>query len=804
MGVKRSESVVESSAPRGAVFLSYAREDAAAARRIADALHGFGVEVWFDQSELRGGDAWDQKLRRQIKECALFVPVVSANTQERREGYFRLEWKLAAERTHLMAEGVPFIAPVVIDETAEASALVPAEFMRVQWTRLRPAGNAGQALDDAGLEAFCEQVKRLLAPPEIVGRGRRTPPQGERGRAPEPAGFGDPALQQSRSHRPGLGWAALAVCVVGLGAAFLLNRKPEPLATPTKPVGEKQSAVAASVVNAKSIAVLPCETRSDEKGNEFFTDGIHDNILTSLTNIGQLQVVSRTSVLEYRGTKKKIPQIARELNVAFVLEGSVQRAGSAVRITGHLIRAATDEHVWAKDFDHELSTAGIFAMQSELAQAIAGELKAAISPHEKNLLARRPTENLAALDLYLKARAVTDRTRADLGNRESWLQAAVNLDPNFALAWAELANVHLEFKVVSFDTTTARLAKAKDAVDRATALAPDSPEVLRAGARYSTAGTGDYVRATEQLHALLRLQPNDTETRHALGLAQLAQGRWPEAIASWRTVALLDPSNPRYASDLVRICTFVRRYDEAIAEQRRLMALQPGQLANDIDLARLAFLATGSRREGDELLARLEAIIPPPPEVVRLRMVLTASRGDYTEYLRLDRENPLTNSDRGKQKGAGLPGEGRAIGAAEVLRAQGDMAGARARLGDLPARLRAELEREPRNTQLLRTAAQVEAILGNKKEALRRIAQAAEIYPESGGTIGAAISVARASVLALTGDKDRAIEEIARLLRTPSTLNIHVLKLDLSYASLRGDPRFEALVNDPKNNQPLF
>ena len=142
-----------------AVFVSYAREDSDAARGIAEALRSHGFEVWLDQDELRGGEVWDQKLRRQIKECALFVPVVSANTQERREGYFRLEWKLAAERTHLMAEGVPFIAPVVIDDTAEANALVPAEFMRVQWPRVRQ-GHGGQAFDDPRVEAFCEQVTR--------------------------------------------------------------------------------------------------------------------------------------------------------------------------------------------------------------------------------------------------------------------------------------------------------------------------------------------------------------------------------------------------------------------------------------------------------------------------------------------------------------------------------------------------------------------------------------------------------------------------------------------------------------------
>jgi hypothetical protein len=201
LSVERSELNVERSAPKGAVFLSYAREDTDAARRIADALRAFGVEVWFDQSELRGGDSWDQKIRRQIKDCALFMPIVSEHTQARGEGYFRLEWKLAAERTHLMAEGRPFVLPLVVDDAREADALVPPEFMRVQWTRL-PLG--------VPTPQFVEQVQRLLASPADAGRGLPTPPPSRAN--PIPAGSGDPALQ-SKPRVPSWAWAALAVAL---------------------------------------------------------------------------------------------------------------------------------------------------------------------------------------------------------------------------------------------------------------------------------------------------------------------------------------------------------------------------------------------------------------------------------------------------------------------------------------------------------------------------------------------------------------------------------------------------------------
>jgi tetratricopeptide (TPR) repeat protein len=206
----------------GAVFLSYAREDATAAQRVAEVLRSHGVEVWFDQNELRGGDAWDQKIRRQIGDCALFMPIISRNTQERGKGYFRLEWKLAVEQTHLMAEGMPFLAPVVVDDTTESGAVVPPEFLRVQWTRLPDALPTPQ---------FVEQMKRLLDGPkntvvavDVAGRGRGTPPTVSA--AESTAGFGDPALHP-KPRVPGWMWGALAVAVVvvvGGAVAFLALR----------------------------------------------------------------------------------------------------------------------------------------------------------------------------------------------------------------------------------------------------------------------------------------------------------------------------------------------------------------------------------------------------------------------------------------------------------------------------------------------------------------------------------------------------------------------------------------------------
>src|SRR6478735_7363843 len=223
--------------PPKAVFLSYARDDAAAARRIAEALRGGGLEVWFDENELRGGDTWDAKIRQQIDDCTLFVPVISVHTQERTKGYFRLEWKLAVDQTHLLAAGVPFIAPVVIDDTREAAAVVPPEFMRVHWSRLPGALPTPE---------FVGQVKRLLeGKPMEAGRPR---PAAERGEGTPPP---------VKKGIPGWTWGALTAVAVGVAAALGVFRKAEPAAAPSPvPVTETKPAPAAPRrISDKSIAV---------------------------------------------------------------------------------------------------------------------------------------------------------------------------------------------------------------------------------------------------------------------------------------------------------------------------------------------------------------------------------------------------------------------------------------------------------------------------------------------------------------------------------------------------------------------
>ncbi len=779
----------ESAPNAAAVFISYAREDTDPARRIADALRGFGIEVWFDQDELRGGDTWDQKIRTQIRTCALFMPIISARTQQRSEGYFRREWKLAVGRTLDMAEGVPFLVPVVIDATPESGELVPEEFMRVQWTRL--AGGTPTP-------EFVAQVRRLLEP-----RGKPVGAAARASVAPVAPHATDVASKKSSR-----GWigASVAVAVIAVVATLIATRRP---ATPeTKPTpGAAADPVAKSgpsspavpVVNEKSIAVLPFANMSEEKDSAFFADGMHEDILTNLALIAELRVVSRTSVLAYRATTKPMRQIGSELGVAYLLEGSVRRSGNKVRVTGQLINARTDEHVWARSYDRDLTD--IFAIQAALAQEIAAALQAAISPEARKQIARRPTENSAAYDLFLQGRDLRHRSPTGseiaLEQIEQRFSEAVKLDPNFAAAWAELAVVHALKTFWDRDTSAARKAKGDAAIAQAIRLAPDAPDVIRLAGTHAYYAYRDYPRATAAYEKIIRLQPHDPTGYASLGLIQRRQGRWPEAAASLRRAVELDPGNVSYLRNLGSTLYYGRRWDEAIALQRRIVALLPGQLREELYLAFLESGATGSLRAADELLARLTSAQRDSAAVVYYRKNWAIARGDYAEFARLDRQQPSYTEEEAPVQSA--------IFSAIFHFAQGEKAAAQSRIAATHAETKTLLEREPGNLRAQLYLGAMEAILGRPAEAVRLTREVVELMPESRDALdGASSSYWLATVYALTGDQDRAFAELSRGVRKPSQFPVATIRVDPSFKSLRGDPRFEALLNDPKNNAPLF
>ena len=767
------------STPTRAVFRSYAREDAPAARRIAEALRSSGVEVWFDESELRGGDAWDAKIRRQINDCTLFLPLISAHTQERGKGYFRLEWKLAVEQTHLMAEGMAFLLPVVLDGTPESGAIVPPEFLRVQWTRL-PEG--------LPTPVFIRQVRQLL---EGKGQGSKAAPA-------SPAAVPATPAASSPSRTPLLVGALLAAVAGAAGLWYLVGRPaPAPAVVAVPPA----AAAAVPKVAEKSIAVLPFANMSEDKDSAFFTDGIHEDILTHLALIRELKVVSRTSVGKYRGTTKSVGEIARELGVAYILEGSVRRAGNKVRVTGQLIRAATDEHVWAQAYDRDLTD--IFAIQSELSQSIASALQATLSPEEHGFLTRRSTVNVAAYDLYLKARSV--RERGSLGSRRvldeanALLEQAVAADPDFALGWAQLAENHALYSFWGFDGTPARLGQADEAIARAQRLAPDAPEVIRLVGSYAYYGYRDYARATALYERLGQLQPNDPTVWNSLGLIMRRQGRWSESLANTRRALALEPGNISYLRDLQSTLENAHRWAEADALQVRLAGLIPEDMREQWLVHLFNYYATGSWADTERWFASLSEADRSRPFGVFLRKNIAGWKGDRAEFYRLDAQLPTVTEFTTRSP------DNQALSAALFMCAFGDADRARERLGDWPAKLRARLATEPGNIAIRLNLAYMEAMLGNKTAALALADEAVAIRPVAQDALDGTVALEyHASILALAGEGARAVAELRALNKRPNQLRPGAMRDDPTYHRLKGNAEFEALLREIEERGPLF
>jgi len=579
-----------------AVFLSYASQDAEAAKRICEALRQAGVEVWFDQSELRGGDAWDQKIRRQIKECALFVPIISASTQSRHEGYFRLEWHLAEQRSHLIARGRPFIVPVTIDQTNDANALVPDAFLAVQWMRLPVRQAQGPELVEGpggdALAVFCERLIKLLGGGELAGAGRAAPA------GPAPAGPVETAGERRgtaapyrKATLPRLLLGGLAI-LVGGAVAYLIfkpRRSPEEIAriiaqaealaekaTPKPTEAPKPAAPAPTElpagVDRHSVAVLAFANLSDDKGNEYFSDGISEELLNVLAKVPGLKVAARTSAFFFKGKEVPVPEIAQKLGVAYVVEGSVRRQGDKVRITAQLIKAADGFHVWSDTFTRDLKD--VFAVQDEIAGLIAKnlELKMGDAP------AAAREVNPEAHQLYLQARFFLNQFSFESATKASGLlRRAVELDPNFAPAWVALSRAgsiqggYADTR----DEFEAGYRQAREAANRALELDPNLAEAHLARADVQTGNDFDWKGAIESMRRAEALAPADPAVVD--GAARLAYylGQREKAVELSRQAVELDPVNPAVRVYRGFALLSLRRFDEAEAEFHRITELNP-------------------------------------------------------------------------------------------------------------------------------------------------------------------------------------------------------------------------------------
>ncbi|MFL5237344.1 MAG: protein kinase domain-containing protein [Rhizomicrobium sp.] len=606
----------------------------------------------------------------------------------------------------------------------------------------------------------------------------------------KPASALSPSPRKGRTKR-GLALAIISA-VIGLAIAAacfgILKRQRKPFGAAANPPRNQAAAIADN-----SVAVLPLTNMSNDKENAWFSDGVHEDIITSLARIAGLRVVSNTSVMQYRDTKKPLRQIAEELHVAYVLEGSVRRAGNNVRVTGQLIEAKTDRQIWAKSYDRELTD--IFAIQAALATEIADALRIAITPAEKSALAARPTTVPAAYDLYLHARTsandpTINQTDKPLRTAEALLRSAVDLDPGFAVAWAQLADIHAQLWFYGYDATAERLALASSAMERAMKLAPDDPDVIRnLGAYYYH--HWDYARAEEQYRRVLQQQPNDASAHNWLALLLRRQGKWIETLAENARAAELEPGNSyfQYLYLVYRVFA-ARRYAEAEARLPALAAAENDPLGEfATDLRELPFIARGSTKELEDYLNSLPADVKRLPKYASFQRELAIYKGDWAEAARLAALEPQAQDYL--EMATTLAALGRTDEAREVLVGK---------LGELHARLKLGA----RNPDLWEKLARVEALLGHRAEALEAIERKRELLPPGDVIEEVVQRTLIAFVSTWTGDKERALAELGWLVGQPYAEPVNIIRTSPAYAPLHGDPRFEAIVNNPANRLPLF
>jgi TolB-like protein/Tfp pilus assembly protein PilF len=554
-----------------------------------------------------------------------------------------------------------------------------------------------------------------------------------------------------------------------------------------------------SVINEKSIAVLPFENRSEDKANAYFTDGVQDEILTDLAKIADLKVISRTSVLQYKsGVARNLREIALQLGVANVVEGSVQRLGNRVRVNAQLIDARTDAHLWAQTYDRDL--ADVFAIQSEIAKAIADQLQAKLSPNEKKAIEQPPTTDLAAFDLYSRAKSLlltanfSVTTEPDLRKAIELLDEAVKRDPSFFDAYCQLAYAHEYFYGVRGDHTPARLALAEAALQAATRLRPDAAETHLARAQYLYYGLRDYAGALAQLEIARRALPNDPRLFELTGYILRRRGQQEEGLQNLERAAELDPRNFDILQQIAVSYLYLGRYAEAIAALDRALAIMPDNVETRANRG-LFYLCW--KADTRPLHQTIDAILAQGPSAI-------ASTADTWLFCALAERDPaaaeraLVALGENQCWGDGAINLSRSFGEGLLARMTKDEARARTAFEAARAQQEKIVQAQPDYGPALCVLGLIDAALGRKDLALDEGRRAIALTPvEKDVANGSRVLQYFAITAAWAGDKELALQQLEAGLRAPNAsamLSYGALKLLPVWDPLRGDPRFEKIV----------
>jgi Predicted integral membrane protein len=600
------------------------------------------------------------------------------------------------------------------------------------------------------------------------------------------------AAQASGAQRTRIVLVAALTLILGASAVFVsrsLRTHPATAGSASSPAPPE-----------KSIAVLPFENQSEEKENAYFADGVQDEILTRLSKIADLKVISRTSTQHYKSAPGNLPEVARQLGVAHILEGTVQKRGDTVRVNVQLIKAANDSHLWAETFDRKLTD--IFSVESEVAKAIAEQLRAQLTGQEEQVITAKPTDNTEAYDAYLRGLAYTLRgaiTPANALEAQKYLREAVRLDPKFALAWALLSNVEARGYVAqALQPTVALREEARQAAETALTLQPNLGEAVLAKGYYHYGCLKDYDTAVRYFEQARQFLPNSSRIAESLAYVTRRRGQWDQSEAYFNEAERLDPRNVNLFAQHALSYAMLRRFPEALRKFDQVLNITP----DDVDT--LAEKAAIAQAEGD--LPRASAILAPLHPAADLNQAL-----ETQVYQAILERRPAPIIPRLKEILARpdpalgyINGELR-FWLAWAQEVGGDHAAARESWQEARSELEPLLKKQPENERLIGDLALTNMGLGDKAAALALVERAMAVNPiEKDAMTGPTPIEILARVAAQMGEPDRAVAALQKLLSIPYggplTANVPLtsalLRLDPMFNPLRSDPRFQELCKD--------